>query len=44
MVDNKKIKCIECFKKFDKKDINTDMGVSLCKECHEQNQGFGQDE
>ena len=36
------IKCIECFGMFDKVFINTDMGVSLCTECHEQNKGTGQ--
>lgn len=38
------IKCVECFDKFPKSEINTEMGVNLCKECYEQNQGFGQTE
>ena len=36
------IKCIECFEKFPKKEINTKMGVNLCNECYKQNQGVGQ--
>ena len=39
----KLIKCIECFDKFTASEINTDMGVNLCPECHEQNQGYGQE-
>jgi formylmethanofuran dehydrogenase subunit E len=38
----KKIKCIECFEKFTKKEIYISMGVNLCKKCYKQNQGFGQ--
>lgn len=40
----KKVKCSECFGKFPESEINTDMGVNLCEECHEQNVGFGQNE
>ena len=38
----KKIKCIECFDKFLPEEINTNMGVNLCKECYKQNVGVGQ--